>query len=59
MERAMQMQGSVQALVTGWTVLTSVPRDQALENEYSPLKSGLEEALDALIRGWEAVLRRN
>lgn len=56
MERAMQMQGSVQALVTGWTVLTSVPRDQALENEYSPLKSGLEEALDALIQGWEAVL---
>ncbi len=52
------MQGSVQALVTGWTVLTSVPRDQALENEYSPLKSGLEEALDALIQGWEAVLRR-
>jgi TetR/AcrR family tetracycline transcriptional repressor len=57
MDLAMKMQGSVQALVTGWTVLTSVPRDQVMGNEYSPLKSGLVEALDALIQGWEVALR--
>ena len=58
MHLAMKMQSSVQALVTGWTVLTSVPRDQAAEQQYSPRKSGLVEALDALIHGWEAALRQ-
>lgn len=56
MDVAMKMQSSVQALVTGWTVLTNMQGGQLLERECSPLKGGLEQALDALIHGWEREL---
>ena len=57
MQLAMKMQSSVQALVTGWTVLTNVPRDQVPELVFSPLRDDLEEALQVLIRGWEGRLK--
>lgn len=57
MRLAMKMQSSVQALVTGWTVLTNVPRDQMPELVFSPVRDDLEEALQSLIRGWEGRLK--
>ena len=54
-EFAMKMQSSVQALVTGWTVLTNVPRDPNIppNQEYSPLQDDIHQALNVLIAGWE------
>ena len=56
METAMKMQSSVQALVTGWTVLTNVPREELPEGEFSPVREDMVRALDVLISGWEAAL---
>ena len=52
---AMKMQSSVQALVTGWTVLSSVGSDKESQpgTEFSPVKSDMTEALEVLIQGWE------
>jgi len=54
MNTAMAMQSSVQALVTGWTVLTNVPRGkEGKEIEFSPAGHDINEALNVLITGWE------
>jgi len=53
MKEAMKMQSAVQALVTGWTVLTNVPRDDTPDIEFSPVRDDLVRALDVLIAGWE------
>jgi TetR/AcrR family tetracycline transcriptional repressor len=57
---AMKIQASVQALVTGWTVLTSAPHQNNTEiatgnkKDFSPDKQSISQALDVLISGWEA-----
>lgn len=48
----MEMQASVQALVTGWSVLRQ-PSHPAFEN-LSPLEENLKNSLDVLIEGWSA-----
>lgn len=58
MGRAMKMQSSVQALVTGWTVLANVARDQAGDIGLSPARADLAAAIDALIHGWELTLKQ-
>ena len=53
---AMKMQSSVQAMVTGWTGF-----DQSFGEELEqiiPVKATMEDSLDALIAGWEAVLAK-
>jgi len=58
MTLAMKLQSSIQAMVTGWTVLTNVPgkhlRD--IDQEFSPLRDDISQALDILISGWETTL---
>jgi TetR/AcrR family tetracycline transcriptional repressor len=56
--QAMHMQSSVQALVTGWTVLTVRPVDAIPEGQSLTFQGGLEDALDALISGWEVRLQQ-
>jgi hypothetical protein len=58
MSVAMKLQSSVQALITGWTVLTNLPRrKEALPDiEFSPLRDDITHALDVLIQGWEVDL---
>jgi TetR/AcrR family tetracycline transcriptional repressor len=56
MNLVMKIQGSVQALVTGWTVLTNIPRAVLSEGDYSPLRDDMVRALDVLISGWETAL---
>ena len=55
MNHAMRMQSSVQALVTGWTVLSNVgpDKDTPAKFEYSPFKADMTQALKVLIQGWE------
>ena len=54
MNIAMKMQSSVQALVTGWTVLSSVGSDKERlpDREFSPVQSDMTQALEVLIQGW-------
>lgn len=56
MTQAMKMQSSVQALVTGWTVLSSLnsEKDAPSGTEFSPVKADMTQALEVLIQGWEA-----
>jgi len=60
MGMAMKLQSSIQALVTGWTVLTNVPRhqDDNLATEFSPLRDDITHALDVLIQGWKTEISR-
>lgn len=58
MALAMRVQASVQALVTGWTVLSGLPGDgkSGDSSNFSPEQDSFREGLDALIRGWEPIL---
>lgn len=59
MPLAMKMQSSVQALVTGWTVLTNKPTGESARAEYSPRNTDMIAALDILISGWETALNNS
>jgi len=57
---AMKIQGSVQALITGWTVLTNARNaERRLEKEFSPDKEDISDALDVLISGWEIKIQQH
>jgi len=57
MAMAIKMQSSIQALVTGWTVLSNVSKDKDevadTEFVYSPFEADMTQALEVLIQGWE------
>ncbi len=61
MSVAMKLQSSVQALITGWTVLTNLPRRKEAQPdiEFSPLRDDITHALDVLIQGWEVDLGKH
>lgn len=55
-DTGMQMQASVQALVTGWSILRTP--SHTICDDLSPLDENLRSALDVLIEGWAARLNK-
>ena len=59
-ETAMKIQASVQALITGWTVLTNARHaERRLEKEFSPNIEDVSSAMGVLISGWEAKIQNH
>lgn len=57
---AMKIQASVQALITGWTVLTNARNaEKRLEKEFSPNKEDVSSAMGVLISGWETKIQHH
>jgi len=57
---AMKIQASVQALITGWTVLTNARHaERRLKKEFSPNKEDVSSAMDVLISGWETKIQHH
>ncbi len=57
---AMKIQASVQALITGWTVLTNARNaEKRLEKEFSPNIEDVSSAMGVLISGWEAKIQNH
>ncbi len=57
---AMKIQASVQALITGWTVLTNARHaERRLKKEFSPNKEDVSSAMSVLISGWETKIQHH